>query len=62
MSNKVTWKTIYWDFKVRHPRLHKSVDHWQPHSYAKIVLIFNNGRKALYDYDTKLVKFTKRVD
>ena len=62
MSNKVTWKKIYEDFKVRHPRLHKSVGHWRPHSYAKILLLFEDGKQGLYDYDTKIVKFTKRVD
>lgn len=59
MSKKVTWKKIYEDFKMRHPRLHKSVVHWQPYTVAVIRLRFEDGKQGMYDYDTKIVKFLK---
>lgn len=61
MSKKITWKKIYEDFKALHPHLQKSVVYWCSHSYATILLYFDDGQQGLYNYDTKLVKFLKGV-
>lgn len=53
MSNKVTWNKIYKDFKTKHPKFAKQVLGFAPHSYATILLLFPNGVRKTYNYDTK---------
>ena len=57
MSKKITWDKVREAFKKSHPKLDKRVLHWQPYSFATIVLMFDNGRKATYNYDTKLLAY-----
>ena len=52
---KITWQKIYEDFKAQYPKMCKKVVHWQPHDYATIILYFNDGKKKLYNYDTREV-------
>ena len=56
MSNKLTWKKIYDDFRQRHPTLRKHVMHWQPYSYATIVLRMDDGCEFTYNYDEHMLK------
>lgn len=53
MADKVTWNDVYKDFKKRYPKKGKEVLGFQPHSYATIRLIFPDGIRMLYNYDTK---------
>lgn len=48
---KVRWEDIYKDFRSKHPRLAKSVIHWQPYAYATVVITFKGGSKGLYNHD-----------
>lgn len=47
---KLSWNTIYTDFKSRHPRLSKMVTYWCPYNFATIMIYFSDGRKATYNY------------
>lgn len=55
MSKKITWGTIYNDFKALYPNLSKNVVDYRPYveRYMTIVIWFNDGSKMLYNYDTK---------
>lgn len=53
MKKKVKWDDVRQDFKRAHPKLHKRVIYWRPHSFATILLHFDDGSKATYNYDTK---------
>ena len=57
MDKKVTWADVRADFKQRRPKLHKRVIYWRPHSFATILLHFDNGSKATYNYDTKQLAY-----
>lgn len=57
MSKKVTWADVRADFKQRRPKLHKRVIYWRPHSFATILLHFDDGSKATYNYDTKRLTY-----
>lgn len=58
-NNKVTWRTIYNDFRKRHPTLKKEVIYWCPYDFATILMHLENQNKATYNYDTKEVRFIK---
>ena len=53
MSNKVTWKDIYQDFKSRYPNLSKHVIGYEPYNYATIKLWLDDGNKMIYDQELK---------
>lgn len=53
MATKVTWNDVYKDFKKRYPKKSQTVLGFQPHSYATILLIFPDGLRMLYNYDTR---------
>lgn len=59
MSNKLTFKEIYKNFKLVYPNLHKTVAHWRPYNYATIFVVFEDGRKATYNYDEGRLRFLK---
>lgn len=59
MSKKITWEKVRESFKSSHPKLDKRVLYWQPFSYATIVLSFDDGSKATYNYDTKKLVYIK---
>lgn len=50
---KVTWKNVFDEFKQRHPNLAKMVVEYRPHSYGMIVILFEDGKSMVYDYDAK---------
>jgi hypothetical protein len=52
MTSKITWADVYKDFRSRYPRLKKKAVHYRPHNYLTILLIFDDGKKMLYDYMT----------
>lgn len=56
-EEKATWDNIYKDFRRRHPNLRKDVIHHEPYSYATIKLVLKDGKKMIYNYDTKMAKF-----
>lgn len=53
MRKKVKWEDVRADFKQKHSELHTRVIYWRPHSFATILLHFDDGSKATYNYDTK---------
>lgn len=61
MNKKITWTTIYNDFKRRHPNLRKDVTYWCPLDYLTIELYFKDGSKGKYTYfEHKMVWSTDR--
>lgn len=59
MSNKVTWKDVYELFNLTYPRLSKTAVHWHPDSFGTILIYFEDGRKATFNYDEPRLKFLK---
>lgn len=51
MRKKITWDVIYKDFQNRHPNMKKRVVDWRPRCYATIMLYFDDGVLASYNYD-----------
>lgn len=49
----VTWADIFADFKKTFPTRSKNAPDFQPYSYATIKLYFTDGKRMLYNYDTK---------
>lgn len=52
-SGKVTWSDVYNDFKQRYPSMARVAPDFHPYNYATIKLYFVDGRRMLYNYDTK---------
>ena len=50
VPKKITWDTIYQDFKQRHPHLAKDVIRWKPCGYLKITIYVIGGMELEYDY------------
>lgn len=48
-TKKVTWDSIYADFRRRHPYLRTLVTYWHPADYATIKLYFSDGKRGLYN-------------
>lgn len=59
MSNELTWKDIYNEFRQLHPNMKKQVADYRPHSYLTIVVYMKDGSKVLYDYTTKRCSFLR---
>lgn len=54
MASKVTWDTIYRDFKSKYPRLSKEAIYFKPHDYLTIKIWFKVKPEIMtYDYMTK---------
>lgn len=49
-EGKVTFDSIYSDFRRRHPNLRKEVIHWKPYDYLKIKVYLFDGMILVYDY------------
>ena len=49
-TEKVKFKDIYDDFKIRMPNLSKKVEHWRPNGYLSIWIFFRDGSQMIYDY------------
>lgn len=48
---KVTWQQILDDFKLRHPRLGKTIVRWWPSDIGEITILLECGDHIVYDYD-----------
>lgn len=59
MKGKITWQSVYEDFRLRYPNLRKEVTYWRPYDYCTIELYFNDGKKGTYDYLTHKIQFLK---
>ena len=59
MKGKITWRSVYEDFRARYPNLRKEVTYWRPYDYLTIELYFNDGKKGTYDYLTHKIQFLK---
>lgn len=53
MSRKISWKSVYRDFKQHYPNLSRETVHFRPYSYLTILLYFRDGMIATYDYTAK---------
>jgi hypothetical protein len=49
MSVKVSWQSIYDDFRIRFPKLSKLALYYQPYNFMTIVVYLQNGDKLIYD-------------
>ena len=58
LSKKITWEKIYKDLKQHRAAFAKKVIYWRPYDYATILLYLDDGKKAIYNYDYKGIKFT----
>lgn len=61
-KRKVTWKDVYEDFKRRFPRRRSEVLHWHPYDVGTILLYFEKGVRARYEYDRHELKFVRKED
>ena len=59
MSKKITWKDVYERFRLTYPRLCKSAVDYRPHNVATIIIYFEDGLKATFNYDEPRLKFLK---
>lgn len=50
MSNKITWKMIFEDFKLHHPKLADRIIHWRPDNYLTIIVYTEDGLEIKYEY------------
>lgn len=53
-SSKITWEVIFKEFKIRYPKLSKSVSHWKPYNYAEVLIILKDNTNLIYNYDEKV--------
>ena len=61
MANKITWQSVFADFKSRFPNFKKQVVHWHPHDFLTIKLYLENGDKCIYNYADHRIVFIKEV-
>lgn len=57
MSGRMTWRDVYKEFRIFYPRLKQEVIDFKPYDYAQIKLFFKDGKRAIYDTNTKQCKF-----
>jgi hypothetical protein len=50
MKGKIAWRTIYTDFRSRHPRLKQEAIGWEPFDVMKIKIWFKDKSIMIYDY------------
>lgn len=58
-EKKVTWNDVYKDFRKRHPKMRKHTVGFQPYDFAEVVVYIDDGRKLIYNYDTKRSRLKK---
>lgn len=61
MAKKITWQSVYDDFKKRYPNFKKQVMHWQPYDFLTIMLYLDDGNKCIYNYTDHRIVFVKEV-
>lgn len=59
MSNTISWRTVYADFRSRFPNFKKHVIHWHPYDFLTIKLYLDDGTKCKYCYIDHKVTFLK---
>ena len=57
MDKKVTWDTVFKDFKRRHPNLAKMVTRYRPYKFLTILIYFCDGSKMAYDFSVSSGRF-----
>ena len=56
IAKKITWEVIFQDFRLQHPKLATKVLKYDAYDYATILLVFHDGLRMIYNYDTKELK------
>lgn len=56
--SKISWESLYENFKSIYPRLSRSSIYFRPYGYMSIMVYFADGSQAIYD---DLYKQTKIV-
>ena len=49
IMSKISWESLYENFKSIYPRLSRSSVYFRPFGYMSIVVYFENGMKMVYD-------------
>ena len=47
--NKISWESLYENFKSIYPRLSRSSVYFRPNGYMRIAVYFEDGMKMVYD-------------
>ena len=47
--SKISWESLYENFKSIYPRLSRSSVYFRPFGYMSIVVYFEDGMKMIYD-------------
>jgi hypothetical protein len=59
--SKLTWETIYKDFKRIYPDFSKEAYYYEPYDYAEIKVWIKGGKRFVYNYDKKTGRFVKDI-
>lgn len=49
IMSKISWESLYENFKSIYPRLSRSSVYFRPFGYMSIVVYFEDGMKMVYD-------------
>ena len=49
IMSKISWKSLYENFKAVYPRLGKSSVSFRPAGYMSITVFFEDGSRMMYD-------------
>ena len=49
IMSKISWESLYENFKSIYPRLSRSSIYFRPFGYMSIVVYFEDGMKMVYD-------------
>lgn len=49
IMSKISWESLYENFKSIYPRLSRSSVYFRPFGYMSIVVYFEDGMKMIYD-------------
>ena len=59
--SKISWESLYENFKSIYPRLSRSSVYFRPFGYMSIVVYFENGMKMVYDDLRKQAYITNKT-
>lgn len=59
---KVTWRTIFEEFKNKHPEMSNDIISYRPSTYMEIAIKFKDDREMTYNYETKEVKYAGDIN
>ena len=51
MGEKITWETVFDDFKRRHPNLSKLATRYRPLGFLEILIFLSDGSKVAYSFE-----------